>query len=184
VIHYHVDGFRFDLAAVLRRHDNGRSCLTGRWWTRLPRSYLASTKLIAEAWDAAARSSSQLRRQALDGMERAFPRPRAPVLAGRSGLLAPWPRGWRLERFVRTQWRRRAQPSTRDLARRFTLNDLVSYCYKHNEANGEAIATDNNNMERQPRPRRPTHRVEWRAPHSPDQNILATLLLSHGCRCW
>jgi isoamylase len=50
----HVDGFRFDLAAILSRDESGELYrLARRFWDIDSDPALAGTKLIAEAWDAA-----------------------------------------------------------------------------------------------------------------------------------
>jgi pullulanase/glycogen debranching enzyme len=54
VTHMHVDGFRFDLASILSRGEDGRPLANPpvRWDIESD-PVLAGTKLIAEAWDAA-----------------------------------------------------------------------------------------------------------------------------------
>jgi isoamylase len=50
----HVDGFRFDLASILSRDEEGRSTASPPvLWDIESDPVLANTKLIAEAWDAA-----------------------------------------------------------------------------------------------------------------------------------
>ena len=50
----HVDGFRFDLAAILTRDESGRPLESPPvLWDIESDPVLAGTKLIAEAWDAA-----------------------------------------------------------------------------------------------------------------------------------
>jgi glycogen operon protein len=54
VKHMHVDGFRFDLASVLARDEDGKPTpLPPVLWDIETDPLLAGTKLIAEAWDAA-----------------------------------------------------------------------------------------------------------------------------------
>ena len=54
VRHMHVDGFRFDLAAILSRDEEGRPLASPPvLWDIDSDPLLAGTKLIAEAWDAA-----------------------------------------------------------------------------------------------------------------------------------
>jgi len=139
---YHIDGFRFDLAAVLTRGEGGEPLADPPLLREIESDpVLAGTKLIAEPWDAA--GLWQLG---------AFPGER----------WAEWNGRFRddLRRFVRGD-----AGMTRDLAARmagshdlfrdgpgraahrsinyvtchdgFTLADLVSYNVKHNEANGE-----------------------------------------------
>jgi glycogen operon protein len=50
----HVDGFRFDLASIFSRDEDGRLLPNPSvLWDIESDPLLASTKLIAEAWDAA-----------------------------------------------------------------------------------------------------------------------------------
>jgi isoamylase len=54
VTQMHVDGFRFDLASILSRDENGRPLPNPPvLWDIESDPLLAGTKLIAEAWDAA-----------------------------------------------------------------------------------------------------------------------------------
>ena len=53
VASYHIDGFRFDLASILTRDENGAPMMTPPLLETLARDpVLGSCKLIAEAWDA------------------------------------------------------------------------------------------------------------------------------------
>ncbi len=53
VTSYHVDGFRFDLASILGRNEDGAPMLNPPLLKRLAFDpILGDTKLIAEAWDA------------------------------------------------------------------------------------------------------------------------------------
>jgi isoamylase len=137
----HVDGFRFDLAAVLSRDRHGTPIASPPVLRDIESDpVLANVKLIAEAWDA--RGLYQV------------------GLFGSQGW-KEWNGSFRddVRRFVKGDER-----SVRALASRlagspdiyrtagdsspginfvtchdgFTLNDLVSYNGKHNEANGEA----------------------------------------------
>ncbi len=144
----HVDGFRFDLASVLTRDVSGQPIkgINGSsadiLWSIESDPILAGTKLIAEAWDAAGLYS-----------------------VGKFVELADWFAEWNgpfrddVRRFVRGD-----SGTVKSLAERilgspdiypspdadinrsinfitchdgFTLNDLVSYNNKHNQANGE-----------------------------------------------
>ncbi len=144
----HVDGFRFDLASVLVRDTKGiplsgsEMATANIIWAIESDPILAGTKLIAEAWDAAGLYS-----------------------VGKFVELADWFAEWNgpfrddVRRFVRGD--RGTVPNLasrllgspdiyhredKDINRSinfvtchdgFTLNDLVSYNEKHNEANGE-----------------------------------------------
>ena len=137
----HVDGFRFDLAAILARDEDGRPLANPPvLWDIESDPVLVGTKLIAEAWDAAGlyqvgsfvgESWKEWNGQFRDDV-RAF-------IRGDSGLV------------TRVADRLFGSPDLYGLKPRepaqsinfvtchdgFTLNDLVSYDRKHNGANGE-----------------------------------------------
>ncbi len=145
----HVDGFRFDLASVLTRDTKGQpidstngSLTSNIIWDIESDPILAGTKLIAEAWDAA-------------GLYQ----------VGKFVELADWFAEWNgpfrddSRRFIKSDLGTIGTIAARvlgspDIYRRedtdinrsinfitchdgFTLNDLVSYNKKHNEANKE-----------------------------------------------
>jgi glycogen operon protein len=142
VAELHVDGFRFDLAAVLGRGAHGKVLEDPPLLQHIAEHpVLAGTKLIAEAWDAGGLSQM--------------------------GKFPAWGRWAELNGWFRDDVRRflRSEPgATAALAKRicgsldlygdsarhpyhsvnfvtchdgFTLHDLVSYDHKHNWANGE-----------------------------------------------
>ena len=147
VAEMHVDGFRFDLASVLARDIVGQP-LAGEvttpnvLWVIESDPILAGTKLIAEAWDAA-------------GLYHVG------AFVGLADWFSEWNGPFRddARRFIkgdaetvnRFAARLLASPDIYqragiDINRSvnfitchdgFTLNDLVSYNYKHNHANGE-----------------------------------------------
>jgi isoamylase len=137
----HVDGFRFDLASILSRGESGNLMPSPPvLWDIESDPVLAGTKLIAEAWDAAGlyqvgsfigdswkEWNGQFRddvRSFWRGDERSVP-----ALADRL-LGSPEIYGHK---------EREAEASVNFVTCHdgFTLNDLVSYNHKHNEANGE-----------------------------------------------
>ena len=151
VSEYHIDGFRFDLASILSRDQNGAPMANPPLLELLEHDpILEHTKLIAEAWDAG-------------GLYQvgSFPS---------GGGWAEWNGKYRddMRKFLKSDECMRADgiidrfmgsPSlygNRDANVSinfitchdgFTLNDLVSYTNKHNEANGEGNrdgANDNN----------------------------------------
>jgi glycogen operon protein len=137
----HVDGFRFDLASILSRDETGHLLPNPPvLWDIESDPLLAGTKLIAEAWDAAGlyqvgsfigdtwqewndRFRDDVRRfvRADNG---SVPRLAARILGSPD---------------IYGHEERAAEQSINFITCHdgFTLNDLVSYDHKHNEANGE-----------------------------------------------
>lgn len=152
VMEMHVDGFRFDLASILGRDQNGEVLINPPMVEQIAEDpLLANTKIIAEAWDAAGlyqvgHFSKHSRWAEWNGKfrddVRAFTSGQhdsvaklATRIAGSSDLY---------------------QPSSRPPCNSinfitshdgFTLYDLVSYNHKHNEHNGEKNQDgDNHNL--------------------------------------
>ena len=186
VHNYHVDGFRFDLASVLSRDRNGDLLPNPPIVELITEDpMLADTKIIAEAWDAAGAyqvgSFASLRWAEWNGRYRDDVRRYwrgdyaqtghlATRLAGSSDLYGDDGRQpYHSINFV----------TSHD---GFTLNDLVSYREKHNEANGEGNRDgDNNNFSDNYGQEGPTKRPEIEEVRSRQvRNMLATLLLSQG----
>ncbi len=137
----HVDGFRFDLASILSRDESGRPVPNPPvLWDIETDPVLAGTKLIAEAWDAAGlyqvgsfigdswREWNGRFRDDVRDFFRGVPgsvRRLADRLVGSPEVYG--------------QKRREAEQSINFVTCHdgFTLNDVVSYDSKHNEANGE-----------------------------------------------
>ena len=150
VSEYHIDGFRFDLASILSRDQNGAPMENPPLLEALEHDpILSRTKLIAEAWDAG-------------GLYQvgSFPT---------QGRWAEWNGKYRddmrkqlksdglsvdciIDRVMGSPglYRERSANASINFITchdGFTLNDLVSYTEKHNEANGENNrdgANDNN----------------------------------------
>jgi glycogen operon protein len=138
----HVDGFRFDLASILSRDETGRPLPNPPViWDIESDPLLAGTKLIAEAWDAAGlyqvgsfvgdtwqewngRFRDDVRRF-LKGDRGSVPRIAARILGSPD---------------IFDHEEREVEQSVNFVTCHdgFTLNDLVSYSGKHNEANGES----------------------------------------------
>jgi isoamylase len=186
VMHFHIDGFRFDLASVLGRNSQGLLLTNPPLLEQIAEDpLLREVKLIAEAWDSAG----------------AFQVGHFP---GRRW--AEWNCHFRDD--VRRFWRGDAGWTGRfatrlcgsaDLYDRdgatplksinfitchdgFTLRDLVSYSHKHNHANGEDNRdglndnySDNHGVEG---PSSDPSVVAIRSRQS--RNMLATLFLSRG----
>jgi glycogen operon protein len=138
----HVDGFRFDLASILSRDPTGQPLPNPPvLWDIETDPALAGTKLIAEAWDAA--GLYQVGRFIGDAWKEWNGRFRddcrdvfraAPGSVGRfADRLVGSPAVYGHEG-------REAEQSVNFVTCHdgFTLNDLVSYDRKHNEANGES----------------------------------------------
>ncbi len=141
VVEMHVDGFRFDLASVLGRDETGKLLANAPLLERIAEDpILGDIKIIAEAWDAAGayevgsfserrwaewngRYRDDVRRfwRGDDGMLGAF----ASRICGSADIYAKSGKG--------------PESSINFITCHdgFTLNDLVSYRNKHNEANGE-----------------------------------------------
>jgi glycogen operon protein len=138
----HVDGFRFDLASILSRDESGRPLENPPvLWDIESDPVFAGTKLIAEAWDAGGlyqvgtfigdswqEWNGRFRddiRSFVKGDDGTVPRLAARLL-GSPDIYAH---------------KERAPEQSINFVTchdGFTLNDLVSYNGKHNEANGEA----------------------------------------------
>ena len=137
----HVDGFRFDLASILSRDSSGHVMSNPPvLWDIESDPVLAGTKMIAEAWDAAGlyqvgsfvgdswkEWNGRFRDDVRDffrGVDFSVTRIADRTL-GSPGLYS--------------HKQREAEQSVNFATCHdgFTLNDLVSYNYKHNEKNGE-----------------------------------------------
>jgi glycogen operon protein len=186
VHNYHIDGFRFDLASILSRDRNGDILPNPPVVEVITEDpLLADTKIIAEAWDAAGAyqvgSFASLRWAEWNGRYRDDVRRYwrgdyaqtghlATRLAGSSDLYGDDGRQpFHSINFV----------TSHD---GFTLQDLVSYREKHNEANGEGNRDgDNNNFSDNYGVEGATRRADITAVRSRQvRNLVATLLLSQG----
>ncbi len=195
VHNYHIDGFRFDLASILSRDRSGALTPNPPLVEAIAEDpLLADTKIIAEAWDAAGAyqvgSFGNFRW--------------GDLTADRHW--AEWNGRYRDD--VRRFWRGDAKmlgafvtrlSGSSDLYEHagrppycsinfitshdgFTLNDLVTYKEKHNEANGEGNRDgDNNNYSDNYGVEGPTRRKVVSELRSRQiRNLLATLMLSQG----
>ena len=185
-LHMHVDGFRFDLASILGRDRHGRLLDNPPLLEAISEDpLLRNAKIIAEAWDAAGAYQVGW-----------FPGGRWSEWNGR--YRDDVRRFWRGDEGMRSRFAYRITGSSdlyQDDGRKpfnsinfitshdgFTLNDLVSYNEKHNEANGEDNRDgDNNNYSY-------NHGVEGKT-DDPEieairvrqiKNIFATLMISQG----
>ena len=141
VTEMHVDGFRFDLASILSRDEAGRPLSNPPViWDIESDPLLAGTKLIAEAWDAA--GLYQVGTFAGDAWQEWNGRFRDDVrrfLRGDRGQVPRLAAKLLGSPDIYAHQEREAEHSINFVTCHdgFTLNDLVSYNDKHNEANGE-----------------------------------------------
>lgn len=141
VTEMHVDGFRFDLAAILSRDEAGQVLPSPPvLWDIETEPELAGVKLIAEAWDAA--GLFQVGSFAGDAWQEWNGRFRDDVRdffrgqPGAAGRMADRLLG---SHEVFRHENREAEQSVNFVTCHdgFTVNDLVTYSHKHNERNGE-----------------------------------------------
>ena len=184
VTEMHVDGFRFDLATTLAREADGFDPAGGFLDACRQDPVLSGVKLIAEPWDIGpggyqvgqfppgwAEWNDRFR-----DTTRAFWKADAPASAMAARLSAS---AGEFFRRGRRPWSSVNFVTAHD---GFTLNDVVSYAGKHNEANGEdnRDGTDNNvsvNFGTEG----PTEDAAITAIRARQtRNMLATLLLSQG----
>jgi glycogen operon protein len=137
----HVDGFRFDLASILARDEAGQPLANPPiLWDIETDPVLAGTKLIAEAWDAAGLYQvgsfigdrwKEWNGQFRDDIRR--------FIRGDQGAVSKLPARFFASPDLYGHEEREPEQSINFVTCHdgFTLNDLVSYSHKHNEANGE-----------------------------------------------
>ncbi len=136
----HVDGFRFDLAPILAREQNGAVNMSGKFMNALRSDpVLGKLKLIAEPWDCSENKRGEFGENWQEWNDefrdvvRDFWRGRGHLGRLATQLAAGGLGANKTINFV----------TAHD---GFTLNDLVTYDCKHNESNGEdnRDGTDNN----------------------------------------
>ena len=141
VTEMHIDGFRFDLASILSRDETGHPVPSPPiLWDIESDPLLSGTKLIAEAWDAA--GLYQVGSFVGDAWQEWNGRFRDDVrsfLKGDAGTVPRLARRLLGSPDIYGHKKREAEHSVNFITCHdgFTLNDLVSYDRKHNEANGE-----------------------------------------------
>ncbi len=137
----HVDGFRFDLASILSRDETGLPLKNPPvLWDIESDPVLAGTKLIAEAWDAA--GLYQVGSFIGDSWKEWNGKFRDDIrsfLRGDNGTVSRVATRLLGSPDLYGQEEREPEQSINFVTCHdgFTLNDLVSYDQKHNEANGE-----------------------------------------------
>jgi isoamylase len=141
VIEMHVDGFRFDLASVLGRDEAGNLLPNAPLLERIAEDpILRRTKIIAEAWDAAGAyqvgSFSEQRWAEWNGRYRDDVRR---FWRGDGGMVGAFASRICGSADIYQGSGKGPESSINFITCHdgFTLNDLVSYRQKHNEANGE-----------------------------------------------
>jgi isoamylase len=141
VVEMHVDGFRFDLASVLGRDEQGNLLSNAPLLERIAEDpILREGKIIAEAWDAGGAyqvgSFSERRWAEWNGRYRDEVRR---FWRGDEGLLGLFASRICGSADIYEGSGKGPESSVNFVACHdgFTLNDLVSYAHKHNEANGE-----------------------------------------------
>jgi isoamylase len=137
---YHIDGFRFDLASILDRDQNGVPLANPPLLESLAYDpVLSKCKLIAEAWDAGGLYQvgsfpAYGRWAEWNGKFRDCVRR---FIKGDPGLV--WEMGSRIQGSPDLYQSRGPSASVNFITCHdgFTLSDMVSYSQKHNESNGE-----------------------------------------------
>jgi len=186
VHNYHVDGFRFDLASILSRDRSGHLLPNPPMVEVIAEDpMLADTKIIAEAWDAAGayqvgsfanKRWAEWNGRYRDDLRRYWRR--------EPGMLGPWATRLCGSSDLYQHSGRSPYHSINFITSHdgFTLNDLVSYESKHNEANGEDNRDgENNNHSFNYGEEGPTRRKHIRKLRVRQiKNMFASLLLSQG----
>ncbi len=141
MVEMHVDGFRFDLASVLGRDGTGKLLANAPLLERIAEDpILRDVKIVAEAWDAAGAyevgSFSERRWAEWNGRYRDDVRR---FWRGDDGMLGVFVNRICGSADIYTKSGKGPEGSINFVTCHdgFTLNDLVSYRDKHNEANGE-----------------------------------------------
>lgn len=182
----HVDGFRFDLASVLTRGQDGEILGNPPLIEAISEDpLLRDTKLIAEAWDAAGvyqvGSFPGARWSEWNGKYRDEIRR---FWRGDDGMLTPFARRITGSADLYHHQGGPPQKSINFITSHdgFPLNDLVSYSHKHNEKNGEENRDGNDHAF--------SENFGWEGPSDDPEitarrlkqvkNFIATLFLSQG----
>ncbi|MFC7513824.1 glycogen debranching protein GlgX [Herbaspirillum sp. GCM10030257] len=182
---FHVDGFRFDLGATLGREHHGFDPGAGFFDALLQDPVLAKVKLISEPWDIGPGGYQVGNHPA--GVAEWNDRFRDDVRsfwrgdAGMRGAVAGRLLG---SADLFNHHRRRSWASVNFVTAHdgFTLQDLVSYTHKYNQANGEDNRDGTNeNRSANWGKEGPTHdRAVLATREKVKRAMLMTLLLSHG----
>ncbi len=186
VYNYHIDGFRFDLASILSRDTKGNLIPNAPMVEMIAEDpMLSSTKVIAEAWDAAGAyqvgSFGNHRWAEWNGRYRDDVRGFWRGDGGTLGSLATRLAG---SSDLYEHGGRPPHCSINFITSHdgFTMNDLVSYKEKHNLANGENNCDgDNHNISDNYGVEGPTRKKGVKTIRDRQvRNMITTLLLSQG----
>jgi isoamylase len=138
----HIDGFRFDLAAVLSRDESGAPLMNPPIiWDISTDPVLAGTRLIAEAWDAGGLYQvGTFTGEFWKEWNGKFRDDIRSFLKGDQATIRKLPCRLLGSGDIFGEITPQTDPSINFITCHdgFTLNDLVSYNDKHNEANGES----------------------------------------------
>ena len=141
VTEMHVDGFRFDLASVLARDESGTPVVNPPIiWDIESDPALAGTKMIAEAWDAAGLYQvGSFTGDSWHEWNGRFRDDARAFLKGDRGTVSKIAARLLGSPDIYSHKEREPEQSVNFVTCHdgFTLNDLVSYDRKHNEANGQ-----------------------------------------------
>jgi isoamylase len=186
VVEMHVDGFRFDLACVLGRDETGRLLANAPLLEQIAEDpILRDVKIIAEAWDAAGAyevgSFSERRWAEWNGRYRDDVRR---FWRGEEGMLGLFASRICGSADIYAASGKGPEGSINFITCHdgFTLNDLVSYRRKHNEANGEdnQDGTDANFSDNYGAEGETTDAAIEAVRNTQIKNFLLTLLVSRG----
>jgi len=182
---YHVDGFRFDLGVTLGREQNGFDPGAGFFDALLQDPTLSQVKLISEPWDLGP-GGYQLGHQppGMAEWNASFRDDVRRFWRGDSGLRGALAARLQGSADLFDHQRRRPWASLNFVTAHdgFTLQDLVSYNQKHNEANGEDNQDgSNDNQSNNCGVEGPTDDAQvLERRERVKRAMLATLLFSHG----
>ncbi|MGR8931985.1 MAG: glycogen debranching protein GlgX [Gammaproteobacteria bacterium] len=140
VTEMHVDGFRFDLASILTRDETGKPMPTPPiLWDIITDPVLSGSKLIAEAWDAAGLYQLGSFGDLWKEWNGKFRDDIRAFIKGDGGSVAKLPNRLFASPDIFGHAEQEPETSINFITCHdgFTLNDLVSYDTKHNEANNE-----------------------------------------------
>jgi isoamylase len=141
VVEMHVDGFRFDLAAVLGRGPSGNLLSNPPLLERIAEDpILRDVKLVAEAWDVAgAYEVGSFSERPWGSWNDKFRDDVRRFWRGDDGMLGSFASRICGSADIYSKSGKGPESCINYVACHdgFTLNDLVSYSHKHNEANGE-----------------------------------------------